>query len=124
MAYVRLTLLEPQPGAENELRRLLEELDACLADAPGLLLSLVLSQAKGRLGRISLWLSKEEANHEATSPRILALRSRLLFLSLETEEALLEVESGYLPEGFNTLIWAAKQPAHFPAALNQPALLD
>ena len=124
MAYVRLTLLEPRPGAEDELRRLLLELDASLAEAPGLLLSLVVSQASGRLGRISLWLSKEEANREATSQRILALRSRLLFLALDTDETLLDVDSGYLPEGFSALFAIAKQPAHFPAGMNQPALLD
>jgi hypothetical protein len=121
MAYLRLTLLEPRPGAEAELREVLEDLDASLADAPGLILSFVLSQGP-RLGRASLWLAKDEANREATTPHVLSLRSRLRFLSLATEETLLDVESGFVPEGFGAILRAAKQPAHFPAGARQPAL--
>jgi hypothetical protein len=122
MAYLRFTLLRPRPGAEEELQEVLEQLDASLADAPGLLFSFILSQARGRIGRVSLWLSKDEANREAASPHILSLRSRLRYLSLDTEETLLQVESGYVPAGFTALLDAAKQPAYFPAAITQPAL--
>jgi hypothetical protein len=122
MAYVRLTLLRPRPGFEDELAQVLEDLDAALSDSPGLLFSFVLNQGNGRLGRVSLWLSKDEANREAASERILSLRSRLRYLSAETEEALLLVESGYVPAGFGSLIDALKQPVFFPSFVRQPAL--
>jgi hypothetical protein len=122
MPYLRLTLLRPRPSAEADLQHLLEDLDRSLADAPGLLFSFVLSEAGGRFGRVSLWLSKEDANREATSPHILSLRSHLRYLSVEHEETLLQVESGYLPSGFNALIDAGKQPAFFPSAERQPTL--
>jgi hypothetical protein len=121
MSCLRLTLLEPRPGAEAEVRHVLEDLDAHLADAPGLVLSFVLGQPE-RLGRVSLWLSRDDANREATSSHILALRSRLRLLSLSTEEMLLDVESGYLPEGFSSLLQAAKQPAYLSARARQAAL--
>jgi hypothetical protein len=122
MAYLRSTFLQPRPGAEGEVHDLMEQLDASLSGAPGLVFSLVLSQGNGRIGRISLWLSKDGANREAINQRVLALRSRLRLLSLEAEEALSEVDSGYLPEGFTFLLHAAKQPAYFPSDARQPAL--
>jgi hypothetical protein len=122
MAYLRSTFLNPRPGAETEVRHLIEELDAGLSNAQGLVFSLVLSQANGRIGRISLWLSKDGANREAASQHVLALRSRLRLLSTEAEETLLEVESGYVPAGFSFLLGAAKQPLYFPSDARQPAL--
>jgi hypothetical protein len=122
VAYLRLTLLQPRPGVEDELKHLLQELDASLAGAPGLLLSFVLSQRNGGLGRVSLWLSKDDANREAASEHVLSLRSRLRYLSLEKEDNLLEVESGHFPAGFSKLIDGAKEPFFIPAAATQPAL--
>ena len=122
MANLRLTLLRPHLGAEEEVHHLLKELDESLAEAPGLLFSFVLGQEHSRLGRVSLWLSKDEANREAISPRILSLRSRLRLLSVDTEEMLLRVESGHMPAGFSALIDAPTQPVVFPATLKQPAL--
>jgi hypothetical protein len=122
MAYLRSTFLNPRPGAEAEVRRLIEELDASLCNAHGLVFSLVLSQANGRIGRISLWLSRDGANREAASQHVLALRSQLRLLSTEAEETLLEIDSGYVPEGFTFLLSAAKQPVYFPSDARQPAL--
>ncbi len=122
MAILRLTFLEPRRGSEDEVERLLEELDATVANAPGLIMSFLLNQEPRRLGRISFWQSKDGANREAANSHVLSLRSRLRHLSVDTEERLLEVTSGFLPEGFSSLQDAAKLRAYFPSSAQQVAL--
>ncbi len=98
MACLRLTLIEPAPGNEREAQRVLEALDGCLAGAPGLILSFVTEVESYRMGRISLWLSKDDANQVALRDDILALRSQLRRLSRNTEETLMDLKSGHMPE--------------------------
>jgi hypothetical protein len=64
-----------------------------------MILSFVTRVETSRLGRVALWHSKEDANQVALRDDILALRSRLLRLALSTEETLMEVSSGHLPQG-------------------------
>ena len=90
MPVVRKTLLQPRPGSEAEVGDLLVELDEKLCHAQGLIFSVVI--AEPRLGRVSLWTSKDEANREAVSDSTLSLRSRLRYLSLSAEESLIEVD--------------------------------
>lgn len=111
MAHVRLSLLTPVPGRESELRRRLEQLDALLAPAEGLVFSLVMS-GEGRLGRLSVWLSRDMADREATSERTLAVRSRIRLLAVDMEERLLEVESGWLPAPLGQLASREKDQHH------------
>jgi hypothetical protein len=98
MACLRLTLIEPKPGDRQEAQHVLSMLDEKLAKTPGLIFSFVTEVETERLGRIALWHSKEEANHVALRDDILALRSRLRSLVLSTEETLMDLKSGYLPE--------------------------
>jgi hypothetical protein len=98
MACLRLTLIEPAPGNEREAQRVMEALDGCLAQAPGLILSFVTKVEGYRMGRISLWHSKEDANQVALRDDILALRSQLRRLSVNTEETLMDLKSGHVPE--------------------------
>lgn len=111
MAFVRLSLLAPVPGHESELRHRLEQLDALLAPVEGLVFSMVIS-GEGRLGRLSVWLSREMADREATSERTLAVRSRIRLLAVEMEERLLEVESGWLPASLGQLASREKDRLH------------
>jgi hypothetical protein len=122
MAFLRITMLEPKAGREDEVYQLMEELDRSLSGAEGMLFSLVLKSEPRRVGRISLWLTKDGANREATSSHILSLRARLRYLSETTEERLLDVKSGYVPAGFSSLQDAAKLPAYFPSSARQDAL--
>ncbi len=122
MAFLRFTSLEPRPGSETKVESLLNELDASLAGAPGMVFSLVLRQDERRLGRISLWQSKDAANREAASSHILSLRSLLRYLSVDTEERLLEVNPGAVPSSFTSLQDAAKLLAYFPSSARQFAL--
>jgi hypothetical protein len=104
MACLRLTLLRPRPGATEETQRLLEELDGALRGSEGLVLSFVTQVESDRLGRVALWHSKDYANREATREHILSLRSRLRHLSLDTQEVLMEVKSGHVPQELTSLL--------------------
>jgi hypothetical protein len=104
MACLRLTLIEPRPGYRQEAQEVLSLLDEKLARTPGLIFSFVTEIEADRLGRVALWHSKEAANHVALRDDILALRSRLLSLVLTTEETLMDLRSGYLPEPIAALI--------------------
>lgn len=97
MACLRLTLIEPTPGNEQEAQRVMEALDGCLAQTPGLILSFVTEVEGSRVGRVSLWNSKEDANQVALRDDILALRSQLRRLSVNTEESLMDLKSGHVP---------------------------
>jgi hypothetical protein len=99
-----MTLLKPRPGATADVQELLEELDASLAGSEGLLLSFVTQVEANRLGRVAFWSSKDEANREATRDHVLSLRSRLRFLSVETQEVLMEVKSGHVPPELASLL--------------------
>jgi hypothetical protein len=122
MAYVRLTLLKPRPGSEDEVMSLLQELDAQLAEVPGLVFSFLMSREDRLLGRASVWLSKDEANREALSDRVLSLRSRLRYLSLSTEESLLYLRSGHFPSGFSPAAEEIKYVSAFATPAQQPSL--
>jgi hypothetical protein len=104
MACLRLTLLRPRPGASEETQRLLEALDDTLCESEGLVLSFVTQVQTDRLGRVALWHSKDDANREATREHILSLRSRLRHLSLDTQEVLMEVKSGHVPQELTSLL--------------------
>lgn len=121
MAFLRLTLLKPRPDTDEEVRRLLEELDAEIAESPGLILSFIAAREQ-RLGRVSLWKSKQDANREALSDRTLSLRSRLRYLSVEAEESMMEVASGHLPEGLSDFFAARKRSVAFAPPESQMVL--
>ena len=104
MACLRLTLLQPRPGALEETQRLLEALDDALCDSEGLVLSFVTQVQTNRLGRVALWHTKDDANREATREQILSLRSRLRNLSVDTQEVLMEVKSGHVPQELTSLL--------------------
>ena len=121
MAFLRLTLLKPRPESDEEVRRLLEELDAEVAESPGLILSFIAAREQ-RLGRVSLWQSKQDANSEALNERTLSLRSQLRILSVEAEESMMEVASGHLPEGLTDFFARRKRSVALAPAEQQMML--
>ena len=104
MACLRMTLLRPRAGTTADVQALLEELDTSLAGSEGLLASFVTEVESNRLGRVSLWLTKEDANREATRDHVLSLRSRLRFLSVDTQEVLMEVKSGHIGSDLTSIL--------------------
>jgi hypothetical protein len=120
MACLRLTLIEPRQGNREEMQTVLSMLDERLARTPGLIFSFVTEIEADRFGRIALWRSKDEANRIAMRDDILALRARLRTLASSTEETLMELRSGFLPEPLAALI-AGGTPME-PVAFNLGAV--
>ena len=121
MACLRLTLIEPRLGAEEEMQSLLAALDARLAQTPGLIFSFVTRVELHRVGRIALWQSKEAANRVAMRDDVLALRARIRSLAVATEEALMELSSGYLPGPLRTLLEGSPQMTPVPVDMEAVA---
>jgi hypothetical protein len=104
MACLRLTMIEPREGYREETQAALTMLDEKLATAPGLIFSFVTEIETDKLGRIALWRSKEEANHTAMREDIMALRAQLRRLAPDTEETLMDLSSGHMPEALSAFI--------------------
>jgi hypothetical protein len=120
MACLRLTLLKPKDGHRDEMQTLLMRLDEKLANTPGLIFSFVTEIEADKLGRVALWRSKEDANHAAMRDDVLAVRAKLRSLALGTEETLMELRSGFLPEPLAALI--AGERVMEPVAFNLGAV--
>ncbi|OFW65093.1 MAG: hypothetical protein A2Y74_08795 [Actinobacteria bacterium RBG_13_63_9] len=78
MPYIRISLMTPAEGRDEELRRLNEELSSFYQTRNGCLQSFVITAAdgSGELGRISIWESEEAAEHAANHEHSMSLRSR------------------------------------------------
>jgi quinol monooxygenase YgiN len=79
MAYVRVSIMQPKPGQEARARELIAQLVAYYEQQPGYVRGYRLDHldSSGRLGRIGVWVSEQDANHAAQTPHDLALRSEL-----------------------------------------------
>jgi hypothetical protein len=69
-----------------------------MASSEGLILSFVTRVDSMRLGRVAPWHSKDGANREANRDHVVACVRALRVPSLATEEVLLEVKSGHVPQ--------------------------
>ncbi len=97
MTCVHWTRIVPRPGHESEVLALLEELDARLDTARGLIASFVFQNSED-YDAVSVWRSTNDADREALSERTLALRSRILYISTHAEEQRLLLRSGHLAD--------------------------
>jgi len=81
MAYVRISLMLPKRGQEDEVNSLLDRLIHYYEEQPGYLSGYRLTDidGSGRVGRLGVWSSDEAAEHAAQSDHDLALRSQLNF---------------------------------------------
>ena len=79
MAYVRLSVVRPRPGREDEALRILHSLSAATEGSPGWVAGYVLKpdDDSGELARISIYEQESDAEREAASDKVLALRSEL-----------------------------------------------
>ena len=80
MKVLRSTLVHPKNGATGAVHELFDELDGFLAKQPGFIESYDLENT-GSLGQVSIWESREAADHAATQPHTIAVRSRIHRLS-------------------------------------------
>ncbi|MDO8614165.1 MAG: antibiotic biosynthesis monooxygenase [Dehalococcoidia bacterium] len=82
MAYVRISLMRPLSGRDQEALKLNSELVELYRDQQGCLGSHLITAAdgSGEMGRVSFWASEAAADTAATTDRSLFLRSRLHLL--------------------------------------------
>ena len=103
MPHVRVTVIEPKTGLEDEALSLLREIDDLFSKEPDLRLSMVFgadSKGLGPYGRVAVWETEDAANHLAMSEHALALRARLGAVSSErVVETLAEVVNSHSLEG-------------------------
>ncbi len=79
MLYIRISLMMPEAGKRDEVRRLNQEISAFNRTRKGCRESLAISAAdnSGELGRVSVWESKEAAEGAANQQHHMSLRSQL-----------------------------------------------
>jgi quinol monooxygenase YgiN len=83
VVYVRLSLARPRPGHEEQVAKMDDELMRSFAAQPGYLHGYRITggdSVGGRIGRLTLWRSDQDADRAAQTTHILAVRSELLLL--------------------------------------------
>lgn len=80
--YVRLSLMNPKTGRDELVSGLMDNLLQFFANQPGYVrgYSLLSGDPQGRVGRVTMWKSEEDADRAANSQHVLSLRSELLQL--------------------------------------------
>ncbi len=93
MKVIRTTLVTPLQGADDEVVKILGEIGEHMAKQPGFIEAYTFEE-DGKIGRLSMWESREDADHAANQLHTMALRSRMNALTLPArEERLLEIRS-------------------------------
>jgi hypothetical protein len=83
VVYVRLSLAKPRPGSEDKVAKIDDELMRFFASQPGYLHGYRITggdSVGGRIGRLTLWRSDQDADRAAQTAHVLAVRSELLLL--------------------------------------------
>ena len=88
VVYVRLSLARPRPGHEEQAAKIDDELMRFFASQPGYLHGYRITggdSIAGRIGRLTLWRSDDDADRAAQTAHVLAVRSELLLLIEEQQ---------------------------------------
>jgi quinol monooxygenase YgiN len=82
--YVRLSLMIPREGMQEQALAIHRTLVAGLASQPGFVRGYVITGDRwGRVGHLNIYTSEHEADQAAQTQHILALRSEMLMLIVE-----------------------------------------
>lgn len=93
MKVIRTTLVTPLKGAEDDVVKILDEIGEHMAKQPGFIEAYTFEE-DGKIGRLGMWESREDADHAANQLHTMALRSKMNGLTLPVrEERLLEIRS-------------------------------
>jgi hypothetical protein len=79
MPYIRISLMQPKMGQTEALNSLLDRLVSYYEQQPGYVTGFRLKNidGSGRVGRLGVWVSEEDAERAANTDHDLALRSEL-----------------------------------------------
>ncbi len=80
--YVRLSLVNPKPGDEERVSQITDDLLQFLPSQPGYVrgYKLLSGEPEGRIGRLGVWKSEQDADQAANTQHVLSLRSELMQL--------------------------------------------
>ena len=93
MKVIRTTIVTPREGHAEEVSSLLKELGTYLAKEPGFIEAYAFRD-EGKLGRVSVWESREAADHAANQVHTIALRAKVHALTLpDRQERMAEIKS-------------------------------
>ena len=78
--YVRISLMNPKPGSEELVAGLMDNLLKTFVGQPGYVRGYALlgGDPQGRVGRITVWQSEEDADHAANTQHVLAVRAEIM----------------------------------------------
>ena len=99
VVYVRLSLVKPRAGNEQRVAKMEEGLIRHLAGLPGYLHGYQITggdSIEGRIGRLTLWRSDQDADHAAQTDHVLAIRSELMMLVEDGER----VEDSWVAQAY------------------------
>ena len=99
VVYVRLSLAKPRPGHETQVAKMDQDLMRFFATQPGYLHGYQITAGDsmaGRLGRLTLWRSEQDADRAAQTAHVLAVRSELLMLVEDGEH----VEDSWVAQAY------------------------
>ncbi len=80
MKVMRVTIVYPRPGREEEVAGAMKQLGDSLAKQPGFIEDYSLAEHTGRraAGRVSVWQSREALDRAASKEHTIALRTQLI----------------------------------------------
>ena len=99
VVYVRLSLVKPRAGNEQRVAKMEADLIRYLAGRPGYLHGYQITggdSIEGRIGRLTLWRSDQDADHAAQTDHVLAIRSELMMLVEDGER----VEDSWVAQAY------------------------
>ncbi len=91
--YVRLSLMNPKPGQDERVSRLMDDLLQFFPSQPGFVRAykLVREYPDPKIGRVTVWKSEQDADKAANQQHVLSTRSELL----EITEQEYQIERSY-----------------------------
>ncbi len=97
--YVRLSLVQPKEGADDQISAMQDDLLQFFATQPGYVrgYKLIRQFPDPRIGRISVWQSESDADNAAGSQHVLSVRSELIQL-IEAEPQIERAYTAYDPQ--------------------------
>ncbi len=85
MPFIRVSVMTPQPGKEQQVSDLIDSLLALYKGRPGFITAYRLasrtSAGMTRMGRLSIWKSEEDIRSMAAEERDMALQSQLKLIT-------------------------------------------
>lgn len=78
--YIRISFMNPKPGSEELVAGLMDNLLKSFVDQPGYVRGYALldGDPQGRVGRITVWNSEEDADRAANTQHVLTVRAEIM----------------------------------------------